>query len=128
MFIKKHIRGQVKMFNLIIHNLKEGFMNLTITARHFKMKDQLRNYVNEKAVKLDRYYDGIVDLEVILGWEKLTRYAELRISVNNKQIIIKEISDDIRKAFNLALSRAERQLKRYKERVRTPLKEKAVTA
>lgn len=103
-------------------------MNLTITARHFKMKDQLRNYVNEKAVKLDRYYDGIVDLEVILGWEKLTRYAELRISVNNKQIIIKEISDDIRKAFNLALSRAERQLKRYKERVRTPLKEKAVTA
>ncbi|OPX33653.1 ribosomal subunit interface protein [candidate division KSB1 bacterium 4484_188] len=103
-------------------------MNLTITARHFKMKDDLRNYVSEKAVKLDRYYDGIVDLEVILGWEKLTRYAELRIGVNSKQIIIKEISDDIRKAFNLALSRAERQLKRYKQRVRTPLKEKAVTA
>ena len=103
-------------------------MNLTITARHFKMKDDLRNYVSEKAVKLDRYYDGIVDLEVILGWEKLTRYAELRIGVNSKQIIIKEISDDIRKAFNLALSRAERQLIRYKQRVRTPLKEKAVTA
>ena len=103
-------------------------MNLTITARHFKLKDDLREYVEDKAAKLDRFYDGILEIDVVLGWEKLTRYAEIRISVHNKQIVIKEVSDEIKKTFNLALSRAERQLKKYKEKVRTPVKEKAVSA
>jgi putative sigma-54 modulation protein len=99
-------------------------MSLTITARHFKLKDDLRNYVEEKTKKLNRYYTGIVDLDVILGWEKLTRYSEIRINVQGKQIIIKEVSDEIRKSFDLALDRAERQLRKYKEKLRTPSKTK----
>jgi putative sigma-54 modulation protein len=103
-------------------------MNVNITARHFKLKDDLKSYVEDKIQKLDRYYDGIVDLEVILGWEKLTRYAEFRISVHSKQIIIKEVSEDMRKSFDFALNRAERQLKRYKEKIRNPLKPKTAVA
>ncbi len=101
-------------------------MNLNITARRFKLKDDLKNYVEEKAKKLDRYYDNILDLDIILGWEKLNRYTEMRINVYNKQIVIKEVSDEIRKSFDLALDRAERQLKRYKEKLRNPSKSKAV--
>ncbi len=101
-------------------------MNFNITARRFKLKDDLKNYVEEKAKKLDRYYDNILDLEIILGWEKLNRYTEMRINVYNKQIVIKEVSDEIRKSFDLALDRAERQLKKYKEKLRNPSKSKAV--
>lgn len=93
-------------------------MNFTITARHFKLPENLKSYVQGKIARLNRYYDGIIDLEVILGWEKLQRYAELRINVNNKHIVVKETSDDIRKSFDFALDNAERQLKRYKEKVK----------
>ncbi len=93
-------------------------MNLTITARRFKIKDDLKSYVEEKTQKLGRFYDGILDVEVVLGWEKLSRYTELRIGVYNKQIIVKEVADEMRKSFDLALDRAERQLKRYKEKMR----------
>jgi putative sigma-54 modulation protein len=102
-------------------------MNFKITARHFKMKDDLKNYVEEKIKKLDRFYDNILDIDVILGWEKLNRYTELRINVFSKQIVIKEMSDEIRKSFDLALERAERQLKRYKDKLRKPAKPKAVS-
>jgi putative sigma-54 modulation protein len=102
-------------------------MNFKITARHFKMKDDLKNYVEEKIKKLDRFYDNILDIDVILGWEKLNRYTELRINVFNKQIVIKEMSDEIRKSFDLALERGERQLKRYKDKLRKPAKPKAVS-
>ncbi len=102
-------------------------MNLIITARHFKLKEELKAYVDEKVRKLDRFYDGIIDVEVILGWEKQNRYAEMRINVFNKQIIIKEVSDEIRKSFDLALDRAERQLKKYKEKIRQPNKTKVVS-
>ncbi len=77
-------------------------MNFNITARHFKLQDDLKNYVEEKVKKLDRYYDNILDVDVILGWEKLNRYTELRIKVYNKQIVIKEVSDEILKSFDLA--------------------------
>ncbi|MBN2367189.1 MAG: ribosome-associated translation inhibitor RaiA [Calditrichaeota bacterium] len=102
-------------------------MNFTITARHFKMKEDLKDYVEAKVKKLDRFYDNILDMDVILGWEKLNRYTEIRINVNNKQIVIKEMSDEIRKSFDTALERAERQLKRYKDKRRKPTKVKAVS-
>lgn len=102
-------------------------MNFNITARRFKLKDDLRNYVEEKAKRLDRFYDHILDIDVILGWEKLNRYTEMRINVYNKQIVIKEVSDEIRKSFDLALNRAERQLKRYKEKLKTNSKSKIAT-
>ena len=94
-------------------------MNLSITARRFKLNNDMRDYVQDKVGKLNRYFDGIMNLEVILGWEKLTRYTEFKINVYNKQIIIKEASDDLRKSFDLALYRAERQLKRHKTKIRT---------
>jgi putative sigma-54 modulation protein len=93
-------------------------MNLRITARRFKLPDDMKQYVEQKASKLDRYYDGIIKIDVILGWEKLTRFAELKIDVNSKQIVIKEISEDMRKSIDLALERAERQLKKYKSKIR----------
>ena len=101
-------------------------MNLTITARHFKLQDDLKVYVEEKVLRLDRFYDGIVDLDVVLGWEKITRYTELRINVYSKQIVIKEVSDEIRKSFDLALNRAERQLKKHKAKIRNTSNERAV--
>jgi len=102
-------------------------MNLKITARHFKMQDDLKEHVEEKVKKLNRYYDNILDIDLILGWEKLNRYTEMRINVYNKQIVIKEVSDEIRKSFDVALDRAERQLKKYKDKIRKPSKEKVVT-
>jgi len=102
-------------------------MNFSITARHFKLQDDLKEYVEEKVKKLDRYHENILDVDVVLGWEKQNRSAEFRISVYGKQIVIKEISDDIRKSFDLALDRAERQLKRYKDKLRKPSKNKLLS-
>lgn len=98
-------------------------MNLVITARHFKLKDDLRDYIEEKCSKLKRYHDGILDVEVILGWEKLSRYTEIIIKAGGKPIILKEYEDELRKSFDLALDKAERQLKRVKEKTRTTEKD-----
>ena len=98
-------------------------MNFTITARHFKLKDDLRDYIEEKSQRLNRFYEGIIDTEVILGWEKQLRYVELKIKVNNGQIILKEESDDLRKSFDLILDKAERQLKKHKQKLRAKEKD-----
>ena len=103
-------------------------MNLTITARHFKLPDEFREYIETKARKLNRYYQGIIDLEIILGWEKIMRYTEMKINVNTRQLVVKETAEELRKSFDLALDRAERQLKKFKEKLQTTEKDKVHTA
>ncbi|MCB9087422.1 MAG: HPF/RaiA family ribosome-associated protein [Calditrichae bacterium] len=46
-------------------------MQMTITARHFTLKDELKAYIEPKAAKLRRYYDGIIDMEIVLDGKKL---------------------------------------------------------
>ena len=98
-------------------------MNLRITARHFNLKDDLREYIEEKSQRLSRFYEGIIDMEVILGWEKQARYVELIIKVNNGQIVLKEESEELRKSFDLILDKAERQLKKHKQKMRAKEKD-----
>jgi putative sigma-54 modulation protein len=98
-------------------------MNLRITARHFNLKDDLREYIEEKSQRLSRFYEGIIDMEVILGWEKQARYVELIIKVNSGQIVLKEVSEELRKSFDLILDKAERQLKKHKQKMRTKEKD-----
>jgi putative sigma-54 modulation protein len=93
-------------------------MNLAITARRFKLQEDLREYIEEKSQKLSRFYENIIDTEVILGWEKTQRYVELKVHVDNNLIVVKEYSEDLRKSFDLLLDKAERQLKRHKAKNR----------
>ncbi|RKY92000.1 ribosomal subunit interface protein, partial [candidate division KSB1 bacterium] len=41
-------------------------MRVTFTARHFKASEQLRQYAENEVKKLKKFFDGIVDCDVIL--------------------------------------------------------------
>ena len=99
-------------------------MNLNITARHFKLKPDLRDYIEGKMSKLPKFHEKIINAEVVLGWEKLSRNVEIRLNVYNDNIIIAEKSDDLRKSFDLAIDKTERQLVKYKRRNNVKRREK----
>ncbi|HQU72034.1 MAG TPA: ribosome-associated translation inhibitor RaiA [Calditrichia bacterium] len=91
-------------------------MNVTITARHFTLKDDMKDYMTEKCQKLGRFSERIQEVEVVLGWEKQSRYAELKIHVPGAPLVLNESSEDLRKSFDQAIEKAERQLKRHEAR------------
>ncbi len=103
-------------------------MSFKITARHFKLPEDLKAYIEEKISKLERFHDNILGTEAILGWEKQQRYVELKINVNSKPIILKEVSEDLRKSFDIAMDKAERQLKKHKAKIRKEGKDIIVSA
>ena len=45
-------------------------MQVTVTGRHFEITDALRQHIEGKIRKLDRYLDGITDVYVVLSVEK----------------------------------------------------------
>ena len=94
-------------------------MRINITARHFKLNDDLREYVENEVVRFKKYYEPIIDVDVILGWEKQDRIAEINSTVYGTVLTAHERSGDMRKSIDRAVDKLERQLKKYKERLRS---------
>jgi putative sigma-54 modulation protein len=93
-------------------------MNLSITARGYKVPERVKRYIAEKITRKKRMYEGVLDTEVVLSYEKQFQIAELKVKMYNKVIIATEKSDDIFKSIDSALDNVARQIKRHKEKRR----------
>jgi len=93
-------------------------MRITFTARHFKTSDRLKEYAEEKVTSLKKYYDGILDVEIILDYIKLQQVAEIIVKVYGTCLKAVEKSEDMYKSIDLAVDKLERQLKKYKQKLR----------
>ncbi|MFQ5825229.1 MAG: ribosome hibernation-promoting factor, HPF/YfiA family [bacterium] len=102
-------------------------MRINFTARHFKASERLKEYAEKKVQRLKKYYDGIIDCEIILDYEKLKQIAEIAIKVFGQRLVAIEKSEDIYKSIDLAVDKLERQVKKFKEKLREHGKEKATT-
>jgi putative sigma-54 modulation protein len=93
-------------------------MRINITARHFKLSDELRDYTEKSVQRLKKYYEPIIDVDIVLSWEKRDRMAEINISVFGTILSAHERSEDMRKSVDRAVAKLERQLKKYKMKIR----------
>jgi len=93
---------------------------IEIQARNMRMTDNVRDYVEKKAAKLERYLQEIEEIRVELSHIKSARSAQDRqvaqITVHGKGFILRseERADDIHAAFDTALDKVQRQIDRYK--------------
>lgn len=93
-------------------------MNLNITFRHVDPSDALKAYATEKVERLNKYFDGMVEGHVILGQEKIRHCAEVSLRANGMRVIAKEETGDFYTAIDNVVGKLERQLKRYKEKLK----------
>ena len=101
-------------------------MKIAITTRGYKAPERLKTYITDKLKRLDRFSDRILDIEAILAYEKLNQVVEFKLRLNNKRIFVKEQSDDVFKAIDLAIDSLERQVTRVKDKFREHDKRKIV--
>ena len=99
-------------------------MNISITARGGKASENMKSYIAGRLARKQRVFEGVIELEVILSYEKLVQIAEIKAKVHNKQLFIKEKSDDIYKSIDQAFDSCERQIKRIKAKMREYSNEK----
>lgn len=93
-------------------------MQVKVTARHFKLSEELKEYAENEIQKLTKYYDDIIDSEIIMWWENKDRIAEVNLSVYNKIISVHKRSDNMVKSIDMCIHKLKRQLKKYKLRLR----------
>ena len=94
--------------------------NIETLARNMKLSDNTREYVEKKAVKLERYLQEIDEIRVELSHVKTARNANDRyvaqVTLRGKGFILRteERADDVHSAFDTALDKMQRQIERYK--------------
>ena len=93
-------------------------MNLNITFRHVEPSAALKDYAVEKVDRLKKYFDGLVEGHVVLGQEKIRHLAEVTLQANGLRINAKEENADFYSAIDNVVDKLERQLVRYKEKLK----------
>ncbi|KAA3613596.1 MAG: ribosome-associated translation inhibitor RaiA [Calditrichaeota bacterium] len=93
-------------------------MNIAITTRGYKAPERLKNYVNEKLIRLERFSDIIMSNEAIISYEKLDQVVEFKVKLKHKVIRVKEKSEDVFKSVDLAIDNVERQIAKAKDRMK----------
>lgn len=87
----------------------------------FKADQKLIEYVERKLVKMDQFFDRIIDAHVVLKLENAgqvrDKIAEVRINVPGNILIAKESRKTFEASVASAVEALRRQLIRYKEKV-----------
>ena len=94
-------------------------MHLTISGHHLDVTDALRDYVTEKLSKLTRHHDHITNTHVILSVEKLNQKAEATVHVSGADLFANADSTDLYAAIDSLSDKLDRQLIRYKEKMKS---------
>ena len=57
------------------------FMNLNITGKDFELTDSIKEYINEKVGKLEKYFGSDFDAVATLKIEGNNQVAEIRVNI-----------------------------------------------
>ncbi len=95
-------------------------MQIDISFRHMEPTDTLRDYADEKLRRVIRkHIRDDFDVQVTLSVEKIRHIAKFLLSYKGISIKCEESSDDMYQSIDLALDKLERQIRRYKNKLRT---------
>lgn len=92
-------------------------MRITITGRNLDLTDGLKEAVEEKLAKLDKYFTKETEAHVTLSVEKERQKIEVTIPVKGNIIRSEQVSNDMYVSIDLVEEVIERQLKKYRKKL-----------
>ena len=92
-------------------------MRITITGRNIDLTDGLKNAIDSKLGKLEKYFTPDTDVFVTLSVEKERQKIEVTIPVKGNIIRSEQVSNDMYVSIDLVEEVIERQLKKYKKKI-----------
>jgi putative sigma-54 modulation protein len=93
-------------------------MQINITGHHIEVTPALKQYVTSKFDKLERHFDSVLDVHVILTVEKLRHKAEADLRVSGNHIHAESTDGDMYAAIDLLVDKLDRQIVKHKEKMK----------
>ena len=94
-------------------------MTVQVTVRDDSVTQGMKTYAAEKGEKLRRIFNGIQTCEVILGSDGPVKRAEFILTISGAAPLTSHAEhDQLNAAIDLAVDRSEKQLRRFKDKLR----------
>ena len=98
-------------------------MKVNVHAVNFNVDRKLVDFINERLVKLEKYYDKVVSSDVFLKVEKTSekenKIVEVKIHVPGDDFMVKKQCKTFEEAVEMTAESLERLLVKRKEKIRT---------
>ncbi|WP_018232432.1 ribosome hibernation-promoting factor, HPF/YfiA family [Thioalkalivibrio thiocyanodenitrificans] len=93
-------------------------MQIDLTGHHVDLTQALRDYVHEKFERLERHFDNVIDVHVILTVEKLQHKAEATMLVTGNNLFADATHQDMYAAIDALVDKLDRQVVKHKEKLK----------
>lgn len=98
-------------------------MNIVIQSVHFDASAQLKEFIEKKLSKLDKFSDLIVDGEVILKVTKPevanNKEASIKLNIKSGELFANKTADSFEEAVMQNIEALEKQILKVKEKSQT---------
>jgi len=95
-------------------------MKFSVTFRKMDPTDAIKQYTEEKVKKIKRFFPDPINAKVVLALERYQHRADVTITLHNGLVLKgQNISDDMYSSIDLAMSKIEKQVRRYKDKIRS---------
>ncbi len=91
-------------------------MEFNFTFKGMDSSPAIAQYAEKKFARLERYFYGPVQVQVLLKREKFREIAEVVLKGDGETIVVKEETDDIYSSIDFAYESLEKQVKKLKEK------------
>lgn len=93
-------------------------MHVTVTFRHIESSNPIRQYAVQKSERVAKYLIEPIEVHWVLSVEKFRHIAAVTITANGTAIKGEEQTEDMYAAIDLVMSKVEKQMRRYKEKLK----------
>ena len=91
-------------------------MQISVSGHHLEITDSIRSHVLEKFDKLERHFEHITSIHVILELEKNRQIAEATIHIKGGELFADAESADLYTAIDALVDKLDRQILKHKEK------------
>lgn len=92
-------------------------MQINLSGHHVEITDSLKGFVDSKFEKLERHFDHINNVYVVLTVEKLQQIAEATVNLNGGEIHASSEHQDMYAAIDGLIDKLDRQVIKHKEKI-----------
>jgi len=92
-------------------------MQINLSGHHVDITTSLREYVDTKFSKLERHFDHINNVHVVLTVEKINQKAEANVHLDGTEIFASAANTDMYASIDTLVEKLDKQILKYKGKI-----------
>jgi len=92
-------------------------MQVNLTGHHVEITPALKDYLNNKMIRIERHFESVTSIKCILTVEKLRHKAEAKVNVTGGTLYAEAVQDDMYAAIDGMVDKLDRQIVKHKEKL-----------